>query len=270
MQRLYIKREGDGDKGRTFEAILLAHVEADRLWDGGSTSPDAIRPVWMMVGGSESEVKAFTANLRCGKKAILGNATHYRRKEQEYEILRSAGYQVTFQKVTSGMVATLHLPELFRLDPGMVDPEGVRFCILPPAEWTRSQSFDPAVVTHVQALGFDKPAEEIVSMIPLAALFCAYLDRRTHCPLVSDMRFYLQIFLSALNQGIASWSTDPQAYYRDSPWGCHKHLGFKETDTSVVGLLPGVACMASHENLETFLAEQVDVYFQSISTEVSK
>lgn len=267
MQHLTIQQESQG-KGRSFEAILLAHVEADALWDGGSTGTDDYRPVWMVLTGSDSNLRAFVANLRMGRKAEIASSGYSRRRKgTRYELLRSAGYQYLWQRTSAGPVVTAYLPDLFRLDPGMVDPKGVSFCILPPQAWVQEQKVDTTLpVQHMSRLSYQAPADKLASWLPLAALFCAYLDRRTRCPLVADHRFYLQVFCAALEEGIASWSyEDNYSYYHDPVWGTHRHLGFHESDTVTVGLHPGVVCKASHEALEQFLATQVAVYFHIVN-----
>jgi hypothetical protein len=82
-------------------------------------------------------------------------------------------------------------------------------------------------------------------------------DRRTRCPLIPDPRFYVQVLAHALDQGLASWSNGDR-WARE--WGAHDAT-FKEVETDAVGLAPGVVFNASHETLETFLAEQVKAFF---------
>lgn len=254
---------GEGEKGRSFSALLLGYV----LF--GSTSygsNDTLRPVWMSIACSPAEVAPFVANLRTGKRAEL--VADRRSLKTRFELLRSAGYEFAQQRHPQGTIVTAYLPSLFRIDPGMVDPDGVRFVVLPGREWAAEQRIDAtAAVEHVQRVRFDLAeagpgAAELAALAPTAALFAAYLDRRTRCPLVPGLPFYLQVLVAALSEGLASLSCARGGSYSDKPWGQHSDVWFKEDGTDVAGLLPGVGFDASHEELEAFLAEQVAAYFK--------
>ncbi len=264
MRYLLIEPQKEG-RGRSFRAIPIAMVTASRLWGGGGD--DSIRPIWIMMAGSEEEIRPFAANLRLGKKAVLksGNGNWRRRGETKVELLKSAGYQFAWQRTAEGSVLTAFLPEFFRLDPGMVDPKGIQFCVLPSKQWVASQALDPRpAVDHMMRLDPGLPRERLTELAPVAALFCAYLDRRTRCPLINDQRFYLQVLCAALADGVASFSTPVGHYYGEVGWGQHKFFGFEEEDTADVGLLPGVACSAEHVAIEKLLAEQAQIYFKTI------
>jgi hypothetical protein len=269
-----------GEKGRSFQATLLASVTADALWSGGSTATDDVRPVWSMYAGSEQSLRAFVANLRCGRKAAYagsGKGFGSRRGEKRLEVLKSAHYQLTWQRADIGSLATLFLPDLFRADPGMVDPVGASFVLLPPRSWADAQTIDDADVAratrHVAALvddngngnGYPIKPEALAELVPIAALFAVYLDRRVRLPLVADLAFYLQLLLACLDTGLASWSETGAERYRAEDaghWGEARDLGFDERGTAAVGLLPGVALKATHEAIGELLAEQATIYFQ--------
>lgn len=256
------KKRRKANKTRVFRALHLAHFEANALWGG---SAETIRPVWIMVGGSEAEIRPFVANLQLGKKFELRE----RYQSEQFELLRSARYQYLWQRiydrtpegfVDAKAIVTAYLPEFFQMDPGMVDTKGVGFCLLPTLEWIRASSAtDPgpsvAHVREVYGLQIPLSDQELGSLLPVASLFCVYLDRRTRCPLIADPCFYLQIFCASLASGLAGWTREG--------WGQHDGLKAKEVGLSDVGLFPGVVCKTTHEALETFLAEQVRVYFEA-------
>lgn len=259
MRELVIQPLKEG-KGRSFQATLLAYVIADSLWAGGSANTEAIRPVWMMVGGTENELRPFIANLQLGRKA---EAFGKSKNPDRFEILKSAGFQTTWQRTEVGSAVTLFAPDLFRVDPGMVDPKGVEFCILPDKLLVKGIHVEPEARRYVDTLGVpENYRDHILRMCPL---FIGYLDRRTRCPLVRDQRFYAQVLTSALTQGLATWSADRSHYYGRDEWGKHGSLRFVENDTDDVGLAPGIAFRSSHERLEQFLAEQVRLYFGSVN-----
>lgn len=241
MKSVVIQPKEDG-KGRSFSATLVAYVTADRLWGGAATS-DNMRPVYLAFAGTDTELRPFVANLRLGRKAECG----YKGREK-YEVLKSAGFQCSWQRTPVGSLVTLFAPDLFCLDPGMVDPKGVTFCILPARGWLRPADAPvPACV----------PEEHRADVLGLAALFIAYLDRRTRCPLIPDPRFYVQVLAAALDEGFASFS---KSTTWERQWGRNDST-FLEIDTADVGLAPGLTFCSSHEQLETFLAEQVKTFF---------
>src|SRR3990167_7260915 len=120
-----------GKKGRSFGALHLASATADALWPGGATKKGYVsRPVYAVFLGSDAEMRPFAANLQLGRLAATGE--HRRRHRQGgYEFLKSAGYRQAVQRHEEGAVLTVYLPELLNLDPGMVDPEIVRFVLAP-------------------------------------------------------------------------------------------------------------------------------------------
>lgn len=266
MRETQIAPQTESGKGRTFRAMLLASVEADLLWSGGEATTDNARPIWAMFAGSEQELRAFMANLIGGRKATFPQRWGgYRRKADCLEILRSAGYRVTWQREEEGCLATIFLPELFQIDPGMVDPKGATFVLLPTQEWQGSQTIDPSpLMEHARRCGYANdaiPDEQLAAWAPLSFLFSAYLDRRTRCPLPADGRFYLQLMLSCLKYKLASFSTVPNRSW-DEGFGCHQAQQYHEFDTAEVGLLPGLAFKSDHENLEKLLAHEVEQFFK--------
>ena len=260
MQDLVIEPQ-EGKKGRSFQATQVACVLANSLFEesGGNT----IRPVWAMFAGSEAQLRPFMANLRLGRKAEVPS---YRRSSSErYEFLKSVGFHVSWQKELEGSLATIYHPELFRLDPGMVDPTGIRFVMLVPDYWIAQQKVE--TLRAVRYLKQFKMPEDIdlTQMVPIAHLFSAYLDRRTRCPLIADSRFYLQILCAALTQGLASFPSEPSnlSYmprYAEK-WGHNHHHYFAAKGLSEVGIRYAISFDTTHEDLENFLAEQVTFYF---------
>ncbi len=264
---------GEQGKGRAFTAALLGYATADRLWPGGGTG-NSVRPIYMTLGCSEAEAAPFLANLRTGRKATLNDNT---KSPTVFELLKSAGYAFSTQRYREGVCITAYLPELLRIDLGMVDPEGVCFAILPSVEWVSREvlALDlDGIVAHARRLGlaFEKEKEPnswegvaggpsfgtLIGLAPLAVLFCAYLDRRVRAPLVPDPRFYVQVFIAALNAGLATLSHDGRS---NREWGITAKLGFKESELSTIGFSPGVAMLADHEQVEALLAGEVAKFY---------
>ncbi len=270
MQDLVIQ-QADSKKGRVFGATQVALVTADGLFPEGA-SGETIRPVWAMFAGTEAELRPFIANLRTGRKAEKpSNYSRRGNNSERLEFLKSVGYQVAWQKETEGCLVTLYHPDLFRLDPGMVDPDGISFVLLVPSAWSAAQNLDPATaVEHVQNIGC--PVDEslnLEALVPTAHLFAAYLDRRTRCPILADGRFYLQLFLSALDKRLASFPGDNfrwNAYDRDA-WGYNHLHGFNAQDLDKVGILHAISLRSPHEEFEAFLAEEVRIFFEHTDRE---
>ena len=267
-------------KGRTFCATFLASASADALWNAGATETgDIERPVFAVFAGSDAELRPFVANLMLGRRGLVSNG--YRRKAKGFEFLKSAGFRYLWQREAEGSIVTVYLPELFLMDPGMVDPKEAKFVLLPSAKWAAQQAIDVApIVKHARRLPVVKtantpPTEEwlrerfeaplsddkLASLVPTAYLFAAFLDRRTRAPLLADGRFYMQLMLACLSAGLASWSVTDFSGYRDQPWGCHKELRFSEEGVEGAGMLPGIAFKAEHATLEALLAEEIALYF---------
>ncbi len=116
------KQEG---KGRTFSAMCLSLIAAPSLSPFQSSSDD-IRPVLATFAATDTALRPFVTNLQLGRKANFPG-----RHGERVEFLRSAGYQTLLQREAEGTIATVLLPELFRMDPGMVDPAAIRFIIAP-------------------------------------------------------------------------------------------------------------------------------------------
>jgi hypothetical protein len=277
MRTLRIETQKEG-KGRVFSASLLAYATADALWEGGQTNTDGIRPVFLMFAASEGEVRPFTANLRLGRKATFEERSSYSRRRGPYfELLKSANYTVSTQRFKEGSVVTAYLPELFVLDPGMVDPKGVSFVLLPSKEWCNAQNLDTAsMVQHMAKLkriNFESESSRSYSvewpdlattesLARIAPLFAAYLDRRSRAPLLQDARFHLQVLVSFLKGGLASMTTADRTYYGADRFGRSNRLGYEEDGAELVGLVPGLAVLADHIQVESVLAEEVTTFLK--------
>lgn len=251
-------------KGRTFRATMLASVEADLMWQGGLKSGDNTRPVWAMFAGSDQELRTFAANLQMGRQATFLKRDGYSRKEDRMEFLKSSGYQMIWQREEEGSLVTVFLPELFQIDPGMVDPTAVKFILLPSQAWHAEQTIDhkPLMRHMARYGGYEIEEQWFADWAPIAYLFAAYLDRRTRCPLVADGRFYMQLMLSCLNHGAATFSA-PEGYsYGQDGFGVHTRRQYFEKGITSVGLRQGIAFSCDHESFEHLLAQEVGLYFK--------
>lgn len=268
---MIIAPETEG-KGRSFTAFLVATVTADHLWEGGMTSTDVERPVWALVASSEAEIRPFMANLRMGKKAIFGNGERsYRRgKGEKIEFLKSAKYSVFQQRTPYGVAQTLYLHDLFTLDPGMVDPEGLKFVMMVPAEeavaapWDRQAAI--AHVAKVNKLDLEAVQGPPAKVVDLAPYFAAFVDRRTRQPLVCDTRFYFQLMVACLEKGLASLPSAGTSHWGSREWGANM-TSFQVDGLGGLGYATPLAFKASHEDFEAIMAEEATKFFAATGVE---
>lgn len=265
MRNVWIEPKSEG-KGRTFRAVLLASVEADLLWSGGTSgSTDSMRPVWAMFAGSDQELRAFMANLTGGRLAKCEKRYGYYRsgKQERLEFLRSARYQTIWQREDEGSLATIYLPDLFKMDPGMVDPSGIGFVLLPTQEWDAQQILPTvALAKHLERCGYQQLGPDWAREWGTTAhLFAAYLDRRTRCPLIADGRFYIQLFAACLKHKLASFAPK-DSFSSNRDFGVHQDHDYHETDTQLVGFRKGLVFRSNHAAFETVLAQEVETFFR--------
>jgi hypothetical protein len=268
MMKDYEIQPQKDQKGRSFRATCLAVATADSLWEEGANG-NAIRPVWALFAGSEQEMRSFVANLKAGRKAEPAQDNWRGGDEERFEFLRSVGFSTAWQREPEGTLVTLFHPELFRLDPGLIEPAKIRFALFVPSDWSRAQRVDrTAPVRHVQPLAPKLAAEQLSTLVPAAYLFAAYLDRRTRCPLVADGRFYLQLLVASLDAGFASVPGRDVKYnnYSREEWGHHRSHRFNfEMGSSYhdrlpldsIGLEHAISFNSTHIDFEPFLAAQV-------------
>jgi hypothetical protein len=102
--------------------------------------------------------------------------------------------------VPGGVVTVAYLAELFHLEPPVPFTEDVRFVMAPASRWVEREA---------EALRdeFGSEARDAAR----AALFAAFLDRRTPLPLLRDLRFHLQLFRAALEEPWAAAAGDGAA-----------------------------------------------------------
>jgi hypothetical protein len=293
-------------KTRKFQATLLGYVNANSMWKGGDSSGETNRPVWAMLAGTEQALRPFVANLQKGNRAEIPPENNWNRRASiKFEWLKSAGYRFIWQKIMLDnsqeplSVVQIYLPELFKLDPGMIDPHEVKFICLTPQHWYQAEfellqinkKLQNTVLQHVKKLGlqdwperyrygFFKEKEqkpfsdftdiEILKVIPIASHFMAYLDTRTEKPLLPDTSFAVQLYFFALKEKLATLSTvqgsqwDWEPGIKNSRWGWAKHpkLEYHEDGTQQCGLLPGIQFFCTQKQLDDFLSEQVSLFYQ--------
>lgn len=288
------RRSGQPLKTRRFQVSYLAHLCANAWWSGGQAAADATRPAWLLFTATERAARPFVANLQTGHRAAL---VPYRPDQAftptpvaQMELLKSAGYRFLWQRLTGGpdgtlVLVTAYLPDLFVLDPGLIDPAGVAFLALTPTWWSvreaaflrQEEATCAAITRHMRALaGMRRDAwrawdtEALLDRVPQAVHCISFVERRTTRPLVATPAFSLQLFLAGLEEGLwtlpqptAAGQTRPLSA-PDDGWNWARHPGSTPVvayGVEAAGLEPIVACRTTHDALDTFLAAQVTRYF---------
>lgn len=215
-------------KGRTFRARLFGYLTADGLWEFGGTGAGVLRPVWLAYFATVGEARPFTANLRAGRPARIEHSG-------SLQIPKSSGHRWRSQPVPGGVVTIAYLPGLFHLEPPVPFTGRIGFVMAPARRWVEREA--PALAAE-----FGDEARDAAR----AALFAAYLDRRTPLPLLRDLRFHLRLYRAALDE---PWVADLEDAGVDERFGL-----------ASCGLDGGLVCSVGLEELAGFVTAQTAEY----------
>lgn len=259
-----LRIEPKGERGRVFTGHCAAFLTANHLFAEGAVGV-CIRPAWAVFVGSDQEIRPFVTNLRLGRRAQRGFKDT---PEERIEFLRSERFALDYQREREGTIATLYHPEIFRLDPGMIDPVSVGFVAIVPEDWAAAQHVDPTEpLKHVARCMHPSKHwpdfDELARMVPSACLFAAYLDNRTRCPIIPDPRFHLQILIAALDAKFASMPLEWSKYYAYDREGWANNASFAHKGIGDVGVRHAIAAHGKQADVEAFLAEQTAIYFRA-------
>jgi hypothetical protein len=231
------KPQREGQKSRSFRVDLLAFILANDLWELGAGAKDHnCRPVFMAYAGTDQGSRAFSANLRGGRRAATEN------NSLRFEVPRSAGFRYeTFSR--EGATLTLaYLPSVFSFQPATSETEDIAFLCLPPTWWVDEQADAIAPV-------IGKDAREAA----IAAYFVAYLDQRSPLPIANDLGFHLKLYRAALREPWCRTSSGVE-------WnpGPLFHLGLE-----TLGFEPALYCKVDHPTFAQFLKTQTAAHLHS-------
>lgn len=271
MQRVTIFPAAEKDptkqrKSRSFSATSVAFVCADGLWEAGNTE-NKLRPVWWMVAGSDGEIRPFVANIRKGRPAELEKDGYSRSAPMRFEVMRSAGYEFVTQRTTTGAsTCTIYQPDLVALNPGMIDPAGVQFLCLTPGWWAAEQAqrirtnYTTLAALVPMAKAMQQSVEDLIGLAPLAVRWTAYLESRTRRPIPTGVPFACYMYTAALEREFAVLSTkeDTSRYRRRNS----SAIALTALGLDDAGMLPAVATLAAHGDVDAFLANTVQRYYE--------
>ncbi len=279
-------QQEDGEKGRAMHGHVLAYITADGV-NGGNT--ENLRPVFACVASSEAQIRPLIANLRMGKKAVFlhDNPTS---REGKLEFLKSFKIGCSYQRCPSGVVATLVAPDVFTRNPGMVDPSGINFILAPESsvlqglKWDRKLAMDAvqAFFNHLCGIEKNRQAEfdrefnekygygssrawvapdfhhEFMEYLDHTPLFAAYLDSRTRCPLIDDLRFMAVLLYRCMDLKLCGGAMGRNRWEDDRKWG--KLRSMTSQGLEMIHLAPALGMFTSHNDFETVLKE-VSVWY---------
>ena len=289
-------------KSRAFRAQYLAHVCARGWWPGDEGSSDATRPAWLLCAASARAARPFVANLQTGHRALLtpyhAGGSWAAGPPVALELRKSAGYRFLWQRVPAAggvqALVTAYLPDLVRLDPGFIDPDGVRFLALTPQWWiaqeTARAAADPALpaalTAHAAACGWlaaPRPGggppwtvDALLALLPQAVHAVTYLERRTTRPAGQHAGLRAAALPGRARGGPvrrgpprrARGAHPGRARGRDGAgdgwdWARARPRppGVVACGTAAAGLAPPVACRVDHPTLDAFLGQEVVRYF---------
>lgn len=265
MKFLRVESKEDS-KGRSFRGEIVAYACADAYWEGGeNANRDLIRPVFAVFACSDAEARPFQANIQCGNKALVYSDYGYEEKGKRWEFMRSAKYTYAQQKHPEGVFVMAYLHELFRDDAAMVDPEEVKFILLPAKDWLAPH--DQRVADHLRAWfdridwknrGISTPNDNTVSIIVHAChLWARQIAVRTKLPIPNDARFFAQALAACLLVGASTFAGERSGW--SSLFGVNG--GFVTEGLELFGLSSGIATKAKHEDIAKVFAEQVEIFF---------
>lgn len=224
--------KADG-KAEAFHCTHLGHVKCSSLLKNPARNgPD--RPIWLSVAASPQELRAVEANLRMGRTLKVGSWT--------LELLKSTPYVWSKQSTAAASVLTVYLPDVFRVDPGAVDPNGVGFYVLPSQRWCDDYAAKNAAEILRAVADIAREPEYAVKLIesaPRAVWMLSMLNSRTRCPIIREIGFAIRVMQKASSHMLLNYGGDIEC----------------------VGMAHGFSFESSHTQLERLLAQCVKEHF---------
>jgi hypothetical protein len=234
------KPQREGQKSRSFSVELLAYVLANDLWELGAGGKERNhRPVFMAFAGTDQASRAFSANLRSGRPAVVAGHSH---QVTKFEVPKSAGFRFETHSREGATLTLAYLPPIFSFQPPTADSGSLAFLCLPPTWWVDEQA---------QAIG--EAMGEDSREAAVAAYFVALLDQRSPLPIANDLGFHLKLYRAAL----------------DEPW-CQQGSGTEwspgrlfHTGLDSVGFEPALYCNVDPATFAQFLKAQTALHLPS-------
>ena len=203
------KKRKDG-KGRRFTAQLLSYLIDEAL-------APANCPVFMAVAAPFTTLNAWLANYRSGARAATPRSMTFRQA-------REVSMRCRQERRPEGAVALLW-STAFELEPDPLHAMTgrIEFVAMPRLDWLTAQARHRDGNEHATR----------------AALFCAYLARRTDLPIAADSSFQVQLYEAAFDE---SWTSEPRLQ-------------------GDIGYASPVTCSVDAKTFEEFLIAQTEAFY---------
>lgn len=258
-------------KSHTFSATLLGFTMAD-YWEGHSADP--LRPALAVFATSLQEEGPFVMNLKKGQKLrAVGIGSSSQSEGYPMEFMKSAGYLFGVQRYrprwedgalvfTGGSVIEVVIQSLVDFDPGMSDPDVVRFLLSVKEDKLRNQALTfPTTRLDEMLARYDfpkvtgaPPPYDRATVLAEGRRFAVALEKRGDPPVVGDPLFGVQLLLSALARGFALRSETRHFY---SPYDRGR---FFEVGMARVKRAPGLAFELSQGDCAKWFAAELAAY----------
>lgn len=269
-------------KTRAFSVTLLRCLSWPAYRHGTGKSYGAtLRPIFLDFCGSESEHRAFVANLRMGRAAKIGDSS------ETLELLRSEPYTYAPpQRCAAGIRQIVYYGDLFDLEPKTPSQDTVEVAVMPPASLLNSLT--PAEIgacsaalklTRRGADGFGPKTRKSIELSIDALCYRALaarelavrLDARTRFPIPQTAEFRAILLQTLLAQSLLALADDNPLRNRSYPlpgWRrdaalklrCPSDYGRGTVDA---GYLAPIALSMPQAKLGELLAELARDYFAS-------
>lgn len=251
-------------KGRIFSGSLLGYIRSLDLCPQ-DTMGDLVRPILLMTAASIGQDRPFHANLSLGEVADSSSDTPNAPSSPTFlgrvQTLKSLKYSRIRQVCSTGVVVTSYLPYVFDIDPGMVDPDKISFCVAPPVDWLEGlyratnlhDLIEPSRGYVQRKWLVSIPYERMRIIVGTAPMVSMFLDHRSKAPILKDLWFQVLLFLNLLGEGQARIATGGNRYWNDSKWGesprfvCHHPEAMK--------ISCAVQMIGTHETFEDTLGK---------------
>lgn len=139
-------------KSRAFQCLLLRAV----LWTNYRDNKRWMRPIFLDFCGTESQHRAFVANLRCGRVAVCGAGS----RDEGFELLRSEAYvYAPPQKCDADVRQVVYMPALFDIDV-KGQSEDIWLCAMPAKSLLQQVTRDEFLAARAALQRLNKGVEE--------------------------------------------------------------------------------------------------------------
>ncbi len=182
MNRLELRPRPGQRAGRAFSVAPFAIVTAASMgsWGFRGQAERDYRPVYLSYAGTVAEVRAFTANLRSGRVAVMGGPSGL-----SLSIPRGQGFRWKIEERAEGAaIGTVYCPPVIDRVPAFaIDPDWVTGVCLVPRWWV-----DREVARLLDRGEYDRQADAEHAAVSL--YLASFVSSRSTFPVYPGLEFY--------------------------------------------------------------------------------